>query len=180
MDQVVQMAAHAGNCTIHQDRDGAVRVEPWREVYSGFMIEPRTSYNHPEYTISKPLKAVSVGYGDDNLRAVVPTTEGVGEVQTVDSEFLRTQSDALRVGKHTADLLVNRKVISGEFRADVRLDVLDNIIVSSKYASNVIAVTEVSYSTTGGAIRGKYTGRVVSISLKPSDQRSGEFYAGEV
>jgi len=180
MEQVVQMAAHAGNCTIHQDRDGVVRVEPWRETYCGFIIEPRTSYNHPEYTISKPLKAVSVGYGDDNLRAVVPTDEGAGEVQTVDSKFLRTESDALRVGKHTAELLVNRKVISGEFRADVRLDVLDNIIVTSKYASNVIAVTEVNYSTTGGAIRGKYTGRVVSISLTPSDRRSGEFYAGEV
>ena len=180
MDQVVQMAAHAGNCTIHQDRDGAMRVEPWKESYSGLIIEPRISYNHPEYTISKPLKAVSVGYGDNKLRAVVPTTEGIGEVQTVDNEFVRTASDAIRVGQHTADLLVNRKVISGEFRADVRVDVLDNVIVTSKYASNIIALTEVSYSTTGGAIRGKYTGRVVSIDLKPSDRRLGEFYVGEV
>ena len=180
MDQVVQMAAHAGNCTIHQDRDGVVRVEPWSERYSGFMIEPRISYNHPEYMISKPLKIVSVGYGDDDLRVSVPTAGGVGEVQTVDNEFVRTQGDAIRVGQHAADLLVNRKVISGEFRADVRMDVLDNVIVTSKYASNIIAVTEVDYSTTGGAIRGKYTGRVVSIDLKPSDRRSGEFYVGEV
>ena len=61
----------------------------------------------------------------------------------------------------------------------MRLDCLDPIIVTSKYASNVIAVTEVRYSTTGGAFRGKYTGRVVSINLEPEIKYSGEFYAGE-
>jgi hypothetical protein len=178
--EILQMVAHAGNCTFCQDRNGVVRLEPWVPEYSGFVIDPWNSYTHPEYAISKPLKAVSVGYGDDKERAVVETDNAVGEVQTVDSVFLRTSEDAVRVGSHTAEMLLNRKVVSGEFRADVRLDVLDNIVVSSKYASNIIAVTEVSYSTTGGAFRGKYTGRVVSVNLKPAERRVNEFYAGEV
>ena len=178
--EVIQMAAHAGNCTLHQDSSGVVRVMPWSATYSGYIIDPWISYTHPEYVISKPLKAVSVGYGDNQQRAVVPTTTGYGEVQTVDNVFLRTADDAIRVGKNTGELLLNRKVVSGEFRADARLEALDNIIVTSKYASNVVAVTEVSYSTTGGAFRGSYVGRVVSISLEPDDIRVNELYAGEV
>lgn len=180
MAQVVQMAAHAGNCTIRQDRDGVMRVEPWVQAYDGYIIDPWISYRNPEYVINKALRSVSVGYGATQARVSVPTTLGVGEVQTVDNPFLRTADDARRVGKHTGEMLRNNKVISGEFRADVRLDALDNIVVTSKYASNVIAVTDVSYSTTGGTFRGRYTGRVVSIDLKPADRRVGELYAGEV
>lgn len=178
--EILQMVAHAGNCTLRQDSSGVVRMAPWEMAYSGYIIDPWVSYSHPEYVISKPLKAVSVGYGDNQERAVVATTTGVGEVQTVDSVFLRTEEDAVRVGERTCEVLLNRKVVSGEFRADVRLEALDNIIVTSKYASNVIAVTEVSYSTTGGAFRGSYVGRVVSITLEPDDVRMNEIYAGEV
>lgn len=176
--QILQLVAHAGCCVMHQDREGMVRIEPQSDKYSGYIIEPHHSYSHPEYTMNKPLRAVAVSYGEDQTATVV---HGVsGETQTVSNVMLRTENDALRVGNWTKSVLENRKVISGEYRADVRLDVLDNIIVSSKYASNIIGVTEVNFSTTGGAIRGKYTGRVVSINLKPADRRSGEFYSGEV
>ena len=176
--QILQLVAHAGCCVFYQDRDGIVRIEPMSDRYSGFMIEPHNSYAHPEYTMGKPLKSVAVSYGEDQTATVV--SGGTGEVQTVSNAMLRTEADALRVGEWTKKVLEHRKVISGEFRADVRLDVLDNIIVTSKYASNVIGVTEVSFSTTGGAFRGKYVGRVTSIDLKSADRRSNEFYSGEV
>ena len=176
--QILQLVAHAGCCVFYQDRDGIVRIEPMSESYSGFMVEPHISYTHPEYTMGKPLRAVAVSYGQDKTATVI--SSGTGEVQTVSNAMLRTESDALRVGERTKEVLEHRKVISGEFRADVRLDVLDNIIVSSKYASNVIAVTEVAFSTTGGAFRGKYVGRVTSIDLAPADRRSNEFYSGEI
>ena len=178
ISEILQLVAHAGCCVFYQDRDGIVRIEPKSDQYSGFMIEPHICYAHPEYTMGKPLKAVAVSYGEDQTATVV--SGAVGEVQTVDNPMLRTQSDALRVGEWTKSTLEHRKVISGEFRADVRMDVLDNIIVTSKYASNVISVTEVSYSSTGGSFRGKYAGRVTSISLTPTDRRSNEFYSGEV
>jgi hypothetical protein len=175
---VLQMVAHAANCVLYQDRRGTIHIEPWNESFSGYMIDPFISYTHPEYSILKPLKEVSVGYGD-NQRAVVPNHD-TGEVQTIDNPLLIREADAIRVGKHAQEVLEKRKVISGEFRADVRLDCLDPIIVTSKYASNIIAITEVNYSTTGGAIRGKYTGRVTSIVLEPEVRYSGEYYSGEV
>lgn len=178
MAEVLQMVAHASNCVFYQDRDGVVHVEPWDVEYSGFIIDQHVSYAHPEYEFSKPVKAISVGYGEDQ-RAVV-TVADRGEVQTIDNVMLRTQADALRVGNKAREILESRKTISGEFRADVRLDALDPIIVTSKYASNIIAVTDIQYSTTGGAFKGKYTGRVVSLALGTEKIYSGEIYAGEV
>lgn len=178
VSEILQMVAHAGCCVFFQDRDGVVRIEPGSERYTNYKIEPHISYSHPEYTISKPLKAVSVSYGDNQSAVVNVGARGV--VQTVDNPFVNTEEDALRVAKQTAKILEGRKVISGEFRADVRMDALDNIIVVSKYASNIIRVTEVKYSTTGGSFKGTYSGRVVSINLIPDKRYSGEFYVGEV
>lgn len=172
------MVAHAGNCVMYQDRKGTLHISSWTPRYSGYIIDQDISYSHPEYSISRPLKSVSVGYGD-NLRVELNHSTR-GEIQTVDNEMVVTQMDAVRVGEKAIDILKNRKVISGDFRSDLRLDCLDSIIVTSKYASNIIALTDVEYSTTGGSFRGKYTGRVVSVKLETASYHVGELYAGEV
>ena len=177
--EVLQMVANAGNCVFYQDRVGVVHIEPHSKNYCGYRIEPRISYSHPEYEMNKPLKFVTVGYGTEKQSESIEVSSH-GENQTVKNPLLVTKEDALRVGRMTADLLKNRKVISGEFRADMLLDALDNIIVVSKYASNVIAVTDVEYSTTGGTFHGKYTGRVISIDLEAVKLYSNEFKVGEV
>lgn len=176
--EILQMVAHAGNCVFWQDRDGIVRIEPWNTSYAGYTIDQHMSYAHPEYEFIKPLKAVSVGYGE-NQRVSVQIADK-GEVQTIDNALLVTEADALRVAEKAAEILQNRKTVSGEFRADVRLDALDPIFVTSKYASNIIAVTDITYSTTGGAWKGSYTGRVVSLALQTEKIYSGEIYAGEI
>lgn len=176
--EVLQMIAHAGNCVMYQDRQGTLRISSWSARYSGYIIDQTISYTHPEYSISRPLKNVSVGYEGD-LRVVIPYSS-TGEVQTIDNELLVTQMDATRVGEKAIEILSNRKVISGEFRADMRLDCLDSVIITSKYASNIIALTDVEYSTSGGAFRGRYTGRVVSVKLESASYYVGELYVGEV
>ena len=175
--EVLQMVANAGTCVFYQDREGMVHIKPWEKTYSGYVIDQNISFAHPEYTINKPLKAVSVNYGE-NLRTTI-SDGSKGEVQTVDNPLITTSDTALRVGENAKEILINRKVISGEFRADLLLDALDNIIVTSKYASNIIGITDISYSTTGGAFKGKYTGRVVSVELASSSVYSGEMYVGE-
>jgi hypothetical protein len=176
--EVLQLVAHAGNCVLYQDRKGTLRIEPWTPQYTGYVIDQRISYSHPEYEISRPVKSVSVGYGDD-LRVTIPHSS-IGEIQTIDNILIKTASDATRVGEKAIEILKNRKVISGEFRADLRVDCLDSIIVTSKYASNIIALSDIEYSTTGGAFRGRYTGRVVSVNLETAPYHVGELYAGEV
>lgn len=175
--EVLQMVANASACVFYQDRNGMVYIKPWEKSYSGYVIDQNVSYAHPEYTINKPLKAVSVSYGE-NLRTSV-TVGSNGEVQTVDNPLVVNEKTALLVGENTKEILMNRKVISGDFRTDLLLDALDNIVVTSKYASNIIGITDISYSTTGGAFKGEYTGRVVSVELSSSSVYSGELYVGE-
>ena len=178
ISQILQLVAHAGCCVMWQDRDGVLRIEPQSVSYSGYVIDQNTSYSHPEYEFTKPLKALSVGYGADQRQLI--TVADRGEVQTVDNAMLVTRADAVRVGERARDILESRKSITGEYRADLRLDVLDPIIVTSKYATNIIAVTDILFSTTGGAFRGTYTGRVMSLALEGEKVYAGEIYAGEM
>ena len=179
VSEILQMVAHASCCVLYQDRKGVIRIEPWNRNYTNYKIEPRVSYAHPEYNINKPLKSVSVGYGTEDSRVVIDVSNR-GEVQTIDNPFILTEDHALRVGENTKALLENRKVISGDFRADLRMDATDVVLVTSKYAANAIGITDVTYSTTGGCFNAKYTGRVISINLAPAKYHSGELISGEV
>ena len=177
--EILQMVAHAGCCVFYQDREGAVRIEPRSTKYSGYLIEPKISYTHPEYEISKPVKDILVEYGQ-NRQTVSVEVSRRGETQTVNNSLISNAENARRVGNAAKDVLQSRKTISGDFRADLRIDALDNIVVASKYASNILGVTDVTYSSTGGAFRGKYSGRVISANLDSVAVYSNEFFAGEV
>lgn len=179
ISEILQMVAHAGCCVFHQDRKGVVRIEPRNMNYSGYMIEPTICYTHPEYTMSKPLKAIEVDYDPDE-KVVSIEVASRGEIQTINNPLILGEENARRVGLTAKEILQNRKEISGSFRADLRLDALDNIFVVSKYASNVLCVTELEYSFSGGAFKGDYTGRVVAIDSKPVEVYSNEFYSGEI
>ena len=157
--EVLQKVAHMACCVLYQDRDGVMRLEPRSETLSDYEISQDVSYSHPEFEISKPLKAVDVSYSDDASYLLPVNTNG--EVQTVDNDFIQTQADAQRVAEATAELLKGRKTISGEYRADPRLDALDIVTVQSKFATNKVVISEIEYSTSGGGFHGKFTGRVV-------------------
>jgi hypothetical protein len=179
ISEILQMVAHAGCCVLYQDRKGVVHIEPWNKTYTNYKIEPSISYSHPEYSVNKPMKAISVAYGTEKDQVMLDVGNK-GETQTISNPLICTETDALRVGENAKNLLTNRKVISGDFRADLRMDVLDTVLVVSKYASNAIGVTNLTYSTTGGSFRAKYTGRVISIALEPAKYYAGELISGEV
>ena len=153
--EVLQMVANAGCCVMYQDRNGIFRIEPASTEVTDYEVSADVSFSHPEYTISKELKAVSVnngmGYAENNP---------VGEVQTIDNPLINTAVNAKRVAEWIRDAIKDRKTISGEFRADVRLDALDKISVNSKYADQTVRITNITYDLTGG-FKGTYTGRVV-------------------
>ena len=153
--EVLQMVANAGCCVMHQDRNGIFRIEPIGTEETDYVISSDVSFAHPEYEISKELKAVSVnngmGYAENSP---------VGEIQTIDNPLIVSTENAQRVAEWIRGVLSTRKKISGEFRADVRLDALDKILVNSKYAEQKVRITDITYDLTGG-IKGTYSGRVV-------------------
>lgn len=156
---VLQMIAHMGCCVLHQDRIGKVRIEPHNNMVTDYAINRFRSYAHPEISFSKPLKAVEVTFGENQKETLVVASSG--EVQTVTNEFIKTAADAKKVAARTADVLKGRQSVSGEFRADPRLCALDVVTAENKYAAAEVAITEIKYTTTGGAFKGTYTGRIV-------------------
>ena len=155
ISEILQMVANAACCVMYQDREGVLHIQPVDETLTDYVISKDVSFTHPEYDISKELRAVSVnkglGYAENSL---------VGEVQTIDNPLISDATVAQNVADWRKDVLSRRRKVSGEFRADVRMDALDKVTVNSKYADKEVQITEVTYIFNGG-FRGNYVGRVV-------------------
>ena len=158
--EVVQMCANAASCVIYQDRAGTVHVERLDAEDSGYMIPASLSYAHPEIELSKQLKSVSVSHGD-NLSYVL-NVGGAGETQTVSNPLVNTETQAAEVAAWVRDTLESRRSVSGEYRADPRLDLFDIVKIESKFGMiEPVAITHIKY-TYNGAYAGSYTGKVIS------------------
>lgn len=158
--EIVQKAANAACCILRYGRDGALHVEPFDKSMTDFRIPMSLSFTHPEVTLSKPLKTVSVDYGGDTPYEL--SVFANGENQTVTNDFITEEAQAVLVAEWVRDVLQSRKTISGEFRADPRLDIYDVVTVESKFGDfSPVVLTEITY-TFSGSFRATYTGRVIS------------------
>lgn len=157
--EIVQKCANAACCILRYDREGVLYVEPLNKTLSEYRVPLSLSYSHPEITLSKPLKTVTVNYGEETPYEL--SVAGNGETQTVENSFIQKEEQASSVATWVQDTLKSRKVVSGEFRADPRLDLFDIVTVESKYgALTPVAITNIKY-TFNGSFRGSYTGRVI-------------------
>ena len=112
---------------------------------------------------------VSVNITGDILKTsetiiTTPSGEEKGEIQRVENPLITTAERALVVGAWVKDYLSNRKILSSEWRADPRLDVMDIIRVKNNYGSSLVRTTSVGF-TYNGAFRGTGEGRILSGSL---------------
>lgn len=163
--EVIQMCANAARCVIWIDRNGEPHVAPLNKTQSDYVIGSALSYSHPEITLTKPLKSVTVRYGTES--AYTLPVGASGEDQTVENPMIydyeaeETEQQAIDVAEWVRDTLAPRKIISGAFRADPRLDLYDVVTVESKYgALSPIAITGIVYNYSG-SFHATYTGRVI-------------------
>ena len=171
--EIVQLCANAACCVLYQDRHGVMRIEPLRENVSGYRIAKYNCYTHPEFKLSKQLKAVNVNNGMS-----IVNNAASGEIQTLQNELITNETAARRVAEWTRKTLAGRKTISGEYRADPSMDVLDKVAAESKYGTNnALYITDIKY-TYNGAFRGVYTGRITDFDKEV--WYSGELISGEV
>lgn len=158
---ILQKSAHAGGCVLLYDRDGALRIEPLNRTATDFTIPLSLSYSYPEIELSKPLKTVSVGYGENQTYALPVASSG--ETQTVNNEFISTANQAAFVAEWVSRMLETRKKVKGAFRADPRLDLFDIVTVETKYGPMMgVVITNIKY-TFNGAFSGTYEGRVIGV-----------------
>ena len=157
--EIVQKCSNAGMCVMRYGRDGVLHIEPLSTTLTEYTITSALSYTHPEITLSKPLKKVSIDYGEDTPYEL--DVFSAGEVQTLSNDFVNTEAHAQKVAAWIRDILVSRKTVTGEFRADPRIDLYDVVSVESKYGTlTPVVVTNITY-TYNGSFRGSYTGRVL-------------------
>lgn len=154
---VMQLCANASCCVVNVDRDGIVHIQKAVDTITDYLIDRFVSYQNANYTISKALKDVDVNEGMG-----VAVVEGVdsGETQKIKNVLIQAEDIADEVASWIADTLENRKTLTGEYRADPRLDALDVVTVKNKYATNTVVITNVKYNYSG-AFQGNYTGRVL-------------------
>ena len=157
--EILQMVANAGRCCIWQDRSGVLHIEPLNTTLTDYVIGTMenglsNAYEHPEFTLSKELKSVRVNSGQ-----AVAVNGDTGAVQEVSNPLITDVATANAVAEWCKDCLKGRKTLSGTFRADPRLDVLDKVTVVSKYSTSPVYITSIKYDY-NGAFRGTYEGRV--------------------
>lgn len=157
--EMVQKCANAGCCILRYDRDGVLYVEPMNEAETDYLIPLSLSYSYPEISLSKPLRNVTVDYGAETPYQLDVATNG--EVQSVSNNYIHTQEAAQKVAEWVSKVLKSRKTVSGEFRADPRLDLYDIVKVEDRYGRLLtVAITNIKYSFSG-AMMGTYTGRII-------------------
>lgn len=150
--EVLQLVANAGCCVLYQDREGYLHIEPLPAGLTDYRIDRNNSYANSEITLTKQLKAVDVNDG-----AAIVKSGTVGETQSVRNPLISDERTEA-VGIWTEQYLRNRRVLSGEWRSDPRLDALDRVTIGNQFAESVVLVTEVQFNF-GGAFRGSYEGR---------------------
>lgn len=154
--EVLQYIANASCCAFYQDRRGYINIKPFSLTDpTDYEINRFNSYKNSEISLSKQLKAVDINKGQFNLLAGLK-----GETQPVDNPFI-SDEQAPAVAKWVMDYLINRRNLSGDYRADPRLDPLDLITNENQFARSLVLVTEVKY-TYNGAFRGSYQGKGVN------------------
>lgn len=157
---IVQKCANAVCAIMRCDRDGNLFVEPLNKTLKEYMIPLSLSYSYPEISLSKPLKEVSVDYGGDQSSYKLSVSDA-GETQTLTNDYISKEANAVPVATWVADVLKMRRTVSGEFRADPRLELYDVVTVEDRYGRGLkVAITNIKY-TFNGAFRGTFTGRVI-------------------
>lgn len=170
--EVVQYAANAGCCVFYQDRSGKVRVEPLTKSMTDYQIDRFNSYEYAEINLSKQLKSVSINNGQFDLPVGLK-----GEVQPISNPLI-SDIQAPNVAAWAADYLQNRRTLSGNYRADPRLDPLDMVQNQNRFANTSVLITAIKY-TWKGAFRGSYEGRGMD-NASAYFYYAGDLFAGEI
>lgn len=159
----VQKCANAAGCVLRPNRSNALYIEPLNTTMTDYVISLDTAYAYPEVELSKQMASISVSYKDsENDTPYVLDVSNVGEKQTVDNDYIITEEQATLVAGVVRDMLESRKTISGEFRADPRLDLFDIVTVETKFGEIApVAIATIKY-TYSGSFKASYVGRVLS------------------
>jgi hypothetical protein len=158
--------------TMWQSADGVLRLDYPDYVNDDYFISKRVSYSHPDVELVKPLRQIKFidhnGYNGEEHKTHSFDVNSTGEDITIDSPYASyhvSYSHWKALSKVYAGWWNHREMISGEFRADPRLELFDIVTVETKYGDYThVMLTNVKY-TYNGSFRCNYTGKVVDAKM---------------
>lgn len=163
--EFVQQCVASYGVTAWQNAEGMLLLMSPDTGLSDYIISANASYMHPEVELAKPLRRVNMvqhyQFSGETRNAQYEFSP-TGEDITVDCAYLwrfDARTDAL-AAKYI-NWWKHREVVSGEFRADPRLELFDVVQVETKYGTlSPVMITYVKYSY-NGSFRGTYEGKVI-------------------
>lgn len=187
VSQFLQQCAASHGYAIWQTSDGVIHVHTPDFLAAGdYRIGKNISYYHPETELSKPLKSVKFSRynicGDTNGYEEYSVGSS-GDNIWVDCPYIWDNSNHDFLSNKYSLWWKNREVVSGEFRADPRLELFDVVTIESPYGEiTPVAITNLKY-TYNGSFRATYTGKKVDsglINLAVDDEVGWKIVDGEV
>ena len=169
VSQFLQQCAASHGYAIWQTSDGVVHVHTPDFLPAGdYRIGKSISYYHPETELAKPLKSVKFSRynvcGDTNGYEEYSVGSS-GDNIWVDCPYIWDNSNHSFLSNKYKLWWKNREVVSGEFRADPRLELFDTVTVESTYGEiTPVVITNLKY-TYNGSFRATYTGKKVDSGL---------------
>lgn len=154
--EIVQLCCIATACIMRYGRDGKMYCEQLDTTAQDYQINRFNSYQDAEYEMSSALRGVDINNGQ--FSDTVSTT---GEIQYVTNPLMNDMDvgEATPILQYIADHLRYRRTLSGQYRADPRLDVFDYITVVNKFATMSVVITTLNL-TYNGMFTATYEGRV--------------------
>jgi hypothetical protein len=161
--EILQMCVNGMCAVCWFDRNGVLQIvdKPWEaNADSVYEIPLDIAYAYPEITLNKPVKYVDVTYTptDTSSGHILFDTDDCdnGVTQSIGIPMATNYTGMSRIYQYARAMFKKRTVVSGEFRADPRADVFDNVRVSTKYGDMDLILTRIKY-TYNGSFRGEFT-----------------------
>lgn len=174
--EFVQRCVNKCGYAMWQKSDGKVYLTAVPKTLSDYVIPMNTSYSHPEVELAKPVSQIIVvghyTHTSDTRNYLYPISNS-GDAVVVDNPYVRGFVDryeentlyTIQCGTGYEEWYKYRGWVSGEFRADPRLELFDVVSVESKYGViGPVMITRIKY-TYNGSFRGEYKGKILSTGL---------------
>lgn len=167
--EMLQMCACIMHCVMWFDRNGTLQMvsKPWNySTDQVFDIPLDLAYSYPEVSLSKPIKYVTIRCSntDGEVDATLLTEQcEYGETQTIELLMVNEGIANNIFADFVKPVVKYREQVTGEYRADPRLDVFDLVNVETKYGDILMVLTGIKYTYTG-AFHAEYIARKVNVT----------------
>ena len=170
MAEALQLIANACCCVLYVDRTGAIVIRRLTTTSENYVLSERISYEFPKLKIPEKIGVIKLYYNHGSGYATNSgSARKAGGTLSITNPILTNEFDAIDLARYTFNFQQDcRSRISGNFRADPRIDIFDVIVVPVNRKAPVAVVTKINF-TFNGAWRGTY--EVVEIGSGTYDLR---------